>query len=45
MNNEPNEAVRPGELTNNNEALGKAYFRSLGLKSIKTRYQELCLSG
>ena len=27
-----------------NEALSNAYFRSLGLKSIKTRYQELRLS-
>lgn len=28
-----------------NEALSNGYFRSLGLRSIKTRYQELCLSG
>jgi hypothetical protein len=28
-----------------NEALSNDYFRSLGLKSLKTRYQELRVSG
>jgi hypothetical protein len=27
-----------------NQALSNGYFRNLGLKSVKTRYQELCLA-